>query len=221
MRCSRRLSWAVPALFGILVVSCADDPTTTIPPPDTPPTRHLSLVLSGDDVTYSVSWSLDGPTHVLQWDLSGVRLADCAPGQRIVANLTFLPPVIVQYDHYHENFSFMTMGDACIDLFANVPATATSVGWTAEYSDVTFSADCVADDLTMWARSYFRTLVAGEELESLSFDFVVPETYHGEAKEPLVSGDLRFLRASLHTSFMWGNIPSGAPAWQERHTPPH
>jgi hypothetical protein len=102
-----------------------------------------------------------------------------------------------------------------------VPATATTVGWTADYSDVTFSADCVADDPIMSARSHFRTLVAGEELESLSLEFVVPENYHGEANEPLVSGDLRFARASLHTSFMWGNIPNGAPAWQERHTPPH
>jgi len=129
-------------------------------------------------------------------------------------DVSFEPPIVVRYDHYGHRFSLSTAGYACADRFISVDGPIKAAGWKPVYSYAGFEGECTIGESSMLIQGGFSPLLAGEALEWLSFEFVVPQTYG--TGEPLLPAELPLLRASFATSFFWGGghtRPDDPPIW--------
>ncbi len=214
------LTWPALILLGTLTLSCGDDdnPAAVDTPCDDANTTCVSLTLSDDDVAYTTTYysASNQTVHSLAWDMSSKQVDDYGPGQRIIVNITFDPPLKVRYNHNNEDFGF-SAGEkgTCTNRYAS-PSTweFTHNGWTSSLDDINLSGECTTGESILFMRATFQDLLKDRELKHLSYDFVVPEAYTSGASagEPVLPGDLVIWRIRIST-YITGNNGGDPPIW--------
>ena len=220
-----RLAARAILLLAAFLASCSDDdPLGTDSPCDDPNTTCLHLTLKPSDMTYETRHHVspvDETYHALIWDMEGKVLSNYGPGQLIIVNLTFDPPLTVRYDHSSHRAGMRAGGVTCFDRATSSTGTASSTGWPISYNSVFFYGDCLTGASAVSSVVYFKPLVAGHKMVRLSFAFTVPDTYaNGDGQgTPVLPGDLVVEHVILSGWTTGDTTANGPLAWPGEYTP--
>ena len=206
-------------VLGVLSLSCDDDDDPVAGnQPCSGSTSCFDLTLGAPELTYNSFYDVgaDQTTHTLEWTIGSRVINGYAPGRKIVATITFNPPIAAQYAHLLETFSLIAGSQAvCFDRSATPNADVASSGWTASADTVRCEGACSDGASKLTTLASFGPLQADDQMSQLSFEFTVPSTYTDGASqgEPVLPGNLT-VRRVLMIAVLDGDTEGLPPAYQ-------
>ena len=217
-RIGLRAFLALLVLAVALFVSCGDnDPAEGTSACLEDGTSCLTINAGPDDMEYTTIYSSfeDETYHTLTWSFADDVVEGFGPGQNISVTLRFNPPLAVRYDHTIAHFAFANTGDTgCVDTEVNFDvATRRSSNWPKSSAAGAIYAECTTDARSLSIYYSMSSLRAGQEHNSITFEFTVPDAYATgvDAGTPIPSGDLGPLEFRVRSTTP--GQPGERPVW--------
>ncbi len=179
----------------------------------------LSLRAAPGDVTYEALYfpGSDETEYYLSWAPANTRLRNFRPGQKVKLTITFGSPLLVTRNHATERVSIqahfgVANGGSC---GAATPTTTASISgdWKLAATTHQIESPCIGSALFCTVASYFVNLKTGEELQSFSVEFTVPDKFETlrDAGQPIPAVDLELTSIDVTTDI--AGTPQPPPVW--------